>query len=72
MRLPGFTAGSLNMTALDYRVTTIAASGTSSEEVLPQFRCLVYAAMCLAITEDIPLAGWCWYGFANACGGAMA
>jgi hypothetical protein len=73
MGIPGFAAGaSLNIKTLDYQAMMTAACRTNSKEVVPEFRCWAYGLLCVLQTEDPILAGWCWYGFARACGGGMA
>jgi len=84
--MPGFTSGaSLYQSSQHYRAAwDVSAVG---DGIVPQLApgqgqgqglglsglaCAVYAAMCLAITEDPPAAAWCWWDFAQRCGGGGA
>jgi hypothetical protein len=70
--LPGFNAEtSLYRTGNQYRLAGCSVHAASAETIVPQlpWRCWLYASLCLAITEDPIAADYCWWDFANRCGG---
>jgi hypothetical protein len=73
MTMPGFTStASLYRSTERYRAAQNRSAGAANG-IVPQFlACAVYAGLCLAASEDPPLAGWCWWDFAQRCGGAVA
>jgi hypothetical protein len=69
---PGFTAEiSLYRMAKRYNFSSNSAQFTVPQ-VVPQFRCLVHAALCVALSENPPVALACWTDFAELCGGGSA
>jgi hypothetical protein len=70
---PGFTAEmSLNGTSKQCNFSSDSAQLPPSKVIVPQFRCLVHAALCLALSENPPVALACWTDFAELCGGGSA
>jgi hypothetical protein len=81
MTMPGFTSSaSLYRSSERYGAAWNVPAVTDG--VAPQLpigplqlsglACAVYAAMCAALTEDPPAAAWCWWDFAQRCGGGSA
>src|SRR4051794_33119935 len=82
MRMPGFTSSAcLYRSSEHYRAAWDVSA--VADGIVPQlgqgqglglsgWACAVYAAMCAAITEDPPAAAYCWWDFAQRCGGGDA
>lgn len=74
MTIPGFTADSALYRSsgqyLSAREARLFGQGVVPQ--IPFMACLFYAGLCLAITEDPLAAGYCWWDYANRCGGGDA
>ncbi len=63
--VPSASGGEHSQTA---NADPITAVGTNRiEPAMPALYCAVHAAMCLGMTETLPVAGLCWANFAVRC-----